>query len=214
VTIPVGTHGLTCLDGNDYAAVALWMQATANATNEALTGINASIGTFLDRPYLQITNSSALNVDSASGTVGPEGFIGAVQQPPNGVMTANDLDTTMGPLFRLPAGIYLLQSTIAYTVATPNNNTSRTLMVAGLGVDNGITDLASTYRNLYMYRVLEGGGAGNPGAISVQGPLVSDGTTTRKFFAFFSHANTSSVIAVAAGAWRSSIMYLGSGLVV
>ena len=42
----VGDHGLSCLDDSSYAAVALSMQANANAINAALSDIQASFDSY------------------------------------------------------------------------------------------------------------------------------------------------------------------------
>ena len=212
MTIPVGNHGLTCLGSEDYAAVALWMQYTAEQINSSLTDINASFGTFMSRPYIKATNLSSRNVDYQSGTVGPESFIGEeFSTNSSATIVSNGIPASIPLGGRLPQGIYLMQASIKYTVATPNVNTRRLLMVYGQIANSS---LSQGVQNLTMQEVWEAGGAGNSGAISVQGLLEADGTSVTRVASFFSHLNTSSVIAVAAGSWNVSLTYMGSGLVV
>lgn len=212
MTIPVGTHGLTCLSDEDYGAFALWMQCVAGDIDSSLVSINASLNGFMDRPYWQATNIPALNVDIASGNIGPNGVVGTSLG--GGVVVANDIPNSFSSSYRLPRGVYFIEATINYTVATPNNNTARTLEVYGMDVINGVESSQTTFRNLYQARVLEAGGAGNSGAISVQGLMFADGIQTRRVESFFYHSNSSSQIAVASGAWRFSLTYFGSGLVI
>lgn len=212
MTIPVGTHGLTCLSPEDYSAVALWMQCNAEAINDSLTDVNASFGTYLSRPYIKVTSNSTRNVAYDSGTIGPEGFIGEDWNIGFGTYVNNVLPSTIPSAgYRLPQGVYLMQASIKYTVATPNTNTRRILMVYGQIAN---TSLSVATQNLTMHQVLEAGGAGNPGAISVQGLLHCDGLTVIRMGSFFTHLNTSSVIVVPAGSWNLSLTYLGSGLVI
>jgi len=212
MTTNIGTHGLTCMDGSDYAAISLWMQANAQATDAALVGIRQSLSTFMDRPYWQATNINVINVDSVSGTIGPNGAVG--ETIGGGTVVSNEIPSSFLTQYRLPKGVYLLQSSVNYTVATPNNNTTRTLMVYGMDSINGLESSQFTNRNLYQVRTLEAGGAGNSGAMSVQGLLFADGVHTRRPESFFTHQNTSSQIVIAAGAWRMSLLFLGSGLVI
>lgn len=212
MTVPVGTHGLSCLNPEDYSAIALWMQCNAEAINASLTDINASFGTYLSRPYIKVTNTSTRNVAYDSGTIGPEGFIGEEQSTSSGSYVNNVLPSTVPSAgYRLPQGVYLMQASIKYTVATPNTNTRRILMVYGQIAN---TSLSVATQDLTMHQVLEAGGAGNAGAISVQGLLRADGLTVIRMGSFFTHLNTSSVIVVPAGSWNLSLTYLGSGLVI
>lgn len=48
--LPIGNHGLACLDGEDYAAIALYMQDQAVKIDDALDSISDQFDTFYGRP--------------------------------------------------------------------------------------------------------------------------------------------------------------------
>ena len=216
----VGDHGLTCLDGDDYAAIALSMQCNAEAIDEALTSIDAPLDDYLGRWWWSATNGSAINVANNSGTLGPEDLVGADLSTDGGslVIQANGFPATsfFPTSFDWPNGIYMMGSTIKYTVATPTNNTIRTLLLYQAVRINGVTSINPPGPGgpVYMSSEYERGAAGNDGSITVAGMFqVADDPAMSRFGAFFSHANTGSVIVVPVGAWRMWYLRLGSGLV-
>lgn len=213
----VGTHGLTCLDETDPAAVALSMQANAEAIDAALASIDVSLDDYLGRWWWSATNNNAFNVSNASGTVLPENLVGADLVTDGSPLTvqANGFPATPSFLttFDWPDGIYLCGSTIKWTVATPNNNTARTLMVAQVVRRNGVALLSNPGGPVYMTTEYERGAAGNDGSATVGG-MFQVTSTMSKFAACFSHANTGSVLVIPAGAWRMWFIRIGSGLVV
>lgn len=214
----VGTHGLTCLDENDPAAVALSMQCNAQAIDAALASIDADLDTYLGRWWWSATNLNALNVSNASGSVLPEGLVGAdfLQDAQPLVVQANGFPAiaSFPSTFHPPAGIYLCGSTIKWTVATPNNGSSRTLLVTGVTPVNGFTSVSPPGPGgpVYMTTEYERSAAGNDGSETVIG-MFEVGPTFRYFSAGFSHNNTSSVLVIPAGAWRMWFIRIGSGLV-
>lgn len=213
----VGIHGLTCLDENDYAAVALSMQCNADAIDAALTGIDASLDAYIGRWWWSATNISALNVSFNSGTVLPEGLVGADLFTDGGALLvqANGFAATSSfpSTFDWPDGIYLVGSSIKWTVATPNNDTPRTLMVAQVNRLNGAATFSSSSTVVYMSTEYEHSAAGNDGSVTVGG-MFQVGPTMSRFAACFSHGNSGSVLVIPAGAWRLWFIRLGSGLVV
>ena len=216
----VGDHGLTCLDGDDYAAIALSMQCNAEAIDSTLTSIDASLDDYLGRWWWSATNTSAINVPNTGPTIGPEGLLGAdlftdgsITVQANGFPALTSFPST----FDWPNGIYMMGSTIKYTVATPNNNTIRTLLIYQSVRVGGVATVSPPGPGgpVYMSSEYERSAAGNDGSITVGGMFqVADTPIMSRFGAFFSHANTGSVIVVPVGAWRMWFLRLGSGLVV
>ena len=58
-------HGLICLEDGDYAALALAMQGTAQATEAALDGISDSFDTFNMRPSVVAVTTTATGAASS-----------------------------------------------------------------------------------------------------------------------------------------------------
>jgi hypothetical protein len=219
VTTDVGTHGLTCLDDTDPAAIALSMQANAEAIDAALTGIDASLDAYLGRGWWSATNVGALNVANNSGSLGPENFVGVDffgDSPALSIQTSGfPVIGTFPSTFDWPDGIYLCGSTVKWTVATPNNNTIRTLMVYESVRMDGSASISPPGPGgpIYMTTEYERGAAGNDGSLDVVG-MFQVGADISRLGAFFSHTNTGSVLVVPTGGWRMWFIYLGSGLVV
>lgn len=216
----VGDHSLTCLDGSDYAAIALSMQCNAEAIDDALSSIDTSLDDYLGRWWWSATNTSAINLLSTGLTIGPENLLGAdlftdgsIVAQANGFPAIGSFPST----FVWPNGIYVMGSTIKYTVATPTNNTIRTLLIYQSVRVDGIATIAPPGPGgpVYMSSEYERGAAGNDGSITVGGMFqVASDPTMSRFGAFFSHANTGSAIVIPVGAWRMWFLRLGSGLVV
>lgn len=220
MSLSVGEHGLTCLDGEDYSAIALSMQANANAIEAALDGIETNLDSYLSRWYWSAVNTSAVTVTSGSGTVLPDGSAGVTFLNDVGTMTvvANGFDATRFPAanFVFPTGLYLMGSSIKWTVATPNNNTPRDLMLWRQESVNGVNSTA-TAADIYDSIEYEQSAPGNDGSLSVEGfGLVANtpGTYTRMINAGFWHLNTSSTLVIPIGGWRLWYMRMGSGLVI
>lgn len=102
-------------------------------------------------------------------------------------------------------------------MATPNNNTIRTLLLYQVVRQDGIASISPPGPGgpVYMTSDYERSAAGNDGSLTVAGMFqVTDNPIMSRFGAFFSHANTGSVLVVPIGAWRMWFLRLGSGLVV
>jgi hypothetical protein len=212
----VGTHGLTCLDSDDPAAVALSMQANAEAIDDALTGIDASIDAYLGRWWWSATNIAAMNVSFNSGTGLPEGLVGADLFTDGTLLVqANGFPATSSfpGTFDWPDGVYIAGTSIKWTVATPNNDTPRTLMIVQVNRFNGGAGFSNPNTVTYMSTEYEHSPVGNDGSVSCSGMFQVDSSMSR-FAACFSHGNSSSVLVIPAGAWRLWFMRMGSGLVV
>jgi hypothetical protein len=211
MTIPVGDHGLTCLDGNDYSAVALWMQESAETIDDTLAETNAALSNYRNRPWFEAVNISTITVSNGSGFTLPEGKSGEVATSSGSwATTSNNLNIgTSAP--KIPAGLYYAGSSVTWTVATPNNNTIRTLELFGVQTINGTVSISTTYDQIFQNQIYEASVGIN--SLNVSGFINSDGTMGNIVAAFW-HLNTSSDLVVAAGNWRFWVMYMGSGLVV
>lgn len=221
MTLSVGDHGLTCLDGNDYGAISLWLQKTAQTVDSELTGISSGLSTYLNRPYFKATSTVAVTFTSntaGSGFVLPDGKIGELFYNTaqstyinnGGLLTGRANGGNIFNPYRIPPGIYLVGSTVNYTVATPTNNSQRTLMIWGETLVSG----SAVNVNVYSRKVLEAGGAGNNGAITVMGLLDARLGNIAGIQAGMWHENAASAITITAGGWSLWMMRIGSGLVV
>lgn len=71
--IPIGSHGLGCLDPEDYAALALYMQETALDIEAALTAESASLDEYRLRTSLEFVSVVTSSHAAGGGTVMPDG---------------------------------------------------------------------------------------------------------------------------------------------
>lgn len=69
---PIGTHGLSCLGEEDYAATALYMQDQAFVIDDALDGISDAFDSYRLRPgFVSTSNATVLNTAvNTLGTIG------------------------------------------------------------------------------------------------------------------------------------------------
>lgn len=205
-------HGLICLDGDDYGAVALAMQEDAIRLDETLTEINTSINGYRNRTWWNAVNTSSITINNASGFEMPEGFIGE-DSPNSGSWSITANGTAATSAFKiLPTGWYHMGATVNWTVATPNNNTRRTLLLWNTLFVNGQGSDTVTYDRLYLRNTGEQSTGG--GSMHVSGFFHSDGVTPQYIVSGLSHLNTSSDLVVAAGNWRTWFTFMGSGLVI
>lgn len=211
MTQQIGTHGLSCPTDTDYAAIALSMQCNALATDEALTSQGSSLEDYLGRPWWQAVNTIAITIDDAAGggSVGPFGVVGGVIGSGAPLVTAFNMPADFSGPF--PQGVFLIGSTIAWSLVTPTANSYRQLSVFGVRRIAGDVNIVTTFTDLYAMRDMQGD-AGNTGALNVFGFLDNTAGDVVQVNAFFSHANTASDLTVAANGWRLWAMYLGSGL--
>lgn len=210
MTEQIGTHGLSCVTDTDYAAIALAMQCNALAVEDALTQISAPIQSATTRPWIHVVNTVAISVNNASGTTGPSGLIGEAIQPSafatvlvqsNGIPTAFTGDNFM------PQGIYLVGTSVAWTVGAQTANSIRQLLVYGVREVGGTL---TTFSDVYRTQDFQGDG-GSTGALTTVGFLDTRAGDTAHIQGFFSHANAASNLTIAAGAWRLWAVYLGAG---
>lgn len=212
MTEQIGTHGLFCIDDDDYAAYALAMQCNANATDATLTTVNDAIEGYLGRPWLSGVNNFAtvINDDAAGGEIGPTGAVGERIGSGSVALSGNVLPvTSSGEAW--PGGIYQIGASINWTLGAATANSYRQLMVYAVARINGVINSATTYVDLYTMRDYQGDG-GNNGALTVVGFLDARNVEIVQLQSFFSHGNTAGALTAAAGNWRMWATYLGSGL--
>ena len=63
MTDQIGTHGLSCIGDDDYAAYALSMQCNAEATDAALADSNAALEEYLARPWVRVVNTNTVTLE-------------------------------------------------------------------------------------------------------------------------------------------------------
>ena len=209
MTEQIGEHGLSCPSDTDYAAFALSMKCNAEAVDAALADQGNAIGTYLGRPWQQAVNTSAQIIfdDASGGTIGPFGRVGSTIGNGGPTFTNN----LRPPFVAMPPGIYMIGTSINWTLVTPTANSYRELSVCGVATIDGETNPVTTFVD-YVSAIDFQGDGGNNGALNVWGYLDTRNLTVASVNAFFTHSNTASTLNVAAGQWRMWVMYMGSGL--
>lgn len=218
MNMPVGNHGLSCIEDTDYAAFALSMKCNAEAIDAALQFSNGTIGGFQQRGWISVTNTAGFVVDDSSGggAVGPGGIVGAFMDT-NGSGSGSPSvirSALPGPFPSsgpMPAGIYLVGSSINYTFGALTANSLRQLRVYGVKFLNGNQSAISNSVNIYAMRDYQGDG-GATGALTTVGVVDGRDGNIAHFASFVNHANTASDMTVAAPDWRLWVTFLGSGL--
>jgi hypothetical protein len=71
--IPVGTHGLACLDEEDYAALALYMQDTALDIEAALLTEQTAINDYRLRTSMEFVTTVTTSTAAGVGSIMPDG---------------------------------------------------------------------------------------------------------------------------------------------
>lgn len=77
----IGNHGLTCLGEEEYAAVALYMQATAKTVEDNLTAQQAAFDAYRNRTSILFTSTISSSYAAGSvvgGVVMPDGRLAGV----------------------------------------------------------------------------------------------------------------------------------------
>lgn len=222
MSTPVGTHGLSCIGDDDYAAFALSMQCNADAIDAALAEQQAALSAALARPWISVVNSAIITVPNAAagGTTGPDGAVGVTMRPGSGsgtpITTTNGLPpvySAFDPTTLWPRGVYLIGATVAFTFTAVTADSLRQLMVYGLDNVNGVVSTTTTYVDLYLDTDYGVNSAPLNGALTVTGMLESDGNLAT-IEACFTHANVAADASIAVGRWRLWATYLGSGLAI
>lgn len=216
MTQQIGSHGLFCIDDNDYAAYALAMQCNAVATDEALEASGDAMTAAVTRPWINVVNNNALVVSSASGFVGPFNLVGELLRPSTSTaitVTASGISpafSSTDPSTFMPEGIFLIGATVQWTLAAATANSIRQLLVYGLREIDGTVSSATTYTDLFRNQDYQGDG-GNSGALMIAGLLDTRAGDVATIEAFFSHSNVGD-LTIPVGGFRVWATYLGSGL--
>lgn len=71
--IPVGTHDLACLEPEEYAALALYMQKTAQGIEAALMETRDNVNEYRLRTSLEYVSTVTTSFAAGGGTVMPDG---------------------------------------------------------------------------------------------------------------------------------------------
>lgn len=222
MSTPIGSHGLNCIGDDDFAAYALSMQCNAQAIDAALQAVNDPIGEYADRGWITVVSTTTATIDdsASSGTVGPEGILGELMDT-NGSGSGSPFVTRNGlpgpfsssPASLMPRGIYLVGSSISWTLGALTANSYRQLSIFGVRFINGTTSYETNYYNLTPNRDYQGDG-GASGALTTVGLVDGRAGNLASFATFIDHGNAASDLTVAPGSWRLWVTYLGSGLVI
>jgi hypothetical protein len=212
VSTPIGTHGLSCINDDDYAAYAMSMQCNAQAADTAMQTDVEQLEEYISRAWITCANTAIVTVDdsASSGTIGPGGLLGEELFATNPNSQRNGIDPTASTW---PPGIYMVGSTISWTFGALTANSNRQLQVYGLRRVSGSTSLITGTYDTSLIRDYQGE-AGATGALSVVSFVDNRAGDLARAGAFISHANAASDMTVAVGAWKLWAMRLGSGLVV
>lgn len=202
--IPIGTHGLQCLDDDDPAAVALYIQAEALAIDTLLDGISDSF----DATYLRPGFTGATTIVN-----GPIASGGEAQFGLNGwALTSSNFlpapTATLGFQFTVPrtgwweSGLYLnAQASGAVTVNSRRTAYNRVYRVAATGnvlIGEGV------------WRTYDTNTGGEFLVVSGTSFYAAAGTAVR-VLPQWSHTNAASTVQVNAGA-KLWCFYIGSGV--
>lgn len=209
----IGEHGLFCIDDTDYAAFALAMQCNAQAADAALTGFNASLTGYLSRPWIQVvtTNAVVIDSDASGGATGPGGLLGElIDTTGSGSGSPSVTRNGVTPGLFLPAGVWLVGSSIKWTFGATTASSYRQLLTFNVPRIGGIAS-TSAANQIFAMRDYQGDG-GATGALTSVGVMDNRGGNSAYFGSFFSHANLASDATVSAGDWRLWATYLGSGV--
>jgi len=204
MTTTVGTHGLTCLSDEDYAAIALYMQAQSNTIDSVLDAISDSFDTTALRPgFTGATN--IVNGPVASGSETIFGLNGWVLSYSNFTPAPT---STVGFQFTVPKtgfydhGCYInAQASGAVTVNSRRTLYSRAFRVTGTG--NVLLSQA-------IWRTVDTN-TGGEFLVACGSSFYATAGTTIVILPGWSHANAASNVQVNAGA-KIWCWFTGSGV--
>lgn len=209
--IPVGDHGLTCLSGTDFAAIALLMQQNAEVIDGALQANLSSLQEYSNRPWAIATTTATTTVAQTTGEWPGTGFFSAISLLSNGYSQVGfgiDITSqTISPTLH-PAGWYMMGGSATFqATGAVTANSRRDLAVEWAFPEGGITQ----YGEYSISSVYESNTAGD--SASVAGMFFADGTRNYFYDLTWSHRNAASTMTANAGA-RFWIVYFGSGVTV
>lgn len=211
--IPIGTHGLSCPEGEDYAAVALNMQANASALNSALAAQAAQLDTYNNRPWFIWTSTAVVPVASNVNVLDFDTPTAGLFNGSTVLSTTTTLGAPTVSSFGvdpvtgfLKVGWWLAGGYASYVASGAVTANSRRI----LGIQ-----LASFQNNHFVYSsAVEASYESNTGgdAMTVMKKYyVNSSTIATRAALLFKHSNTGSNMNISVGA-KLWMVYLGSGL--
>lgn len=205
---PIGTHGLACLDAEDPAAVALYLQAEALAIDAALDSISDSLDTFNLRPGFTGVTSAVSGPNSTSGEIqfpvtgwglGYSNFAPA----PAGGSAPGGFRLQIPKTGWYGYGVYAnMAATGALTALS-----RRTLFAKATLQASG----SSTLLSQAVWRTVETSTAGGEFLVAGDGSFYAMIGQTVDVEGYWSHTNAASTVQVNAGA-RLWCHFIGSGV--
>lgn len=204
----VTDHGLICLGDEEYAAVALAMQADAQAVTDVTTADIAALDAYNNRPWLLATSTAAATIGQS--TVEPTfdtSFPGlAVISQTSGTVQQSGLSSFATNAVERAGWYHVGGFATFQATGAVNTFTRRLLAVQWFHAENGINFYEHAIQACY-----ESNTGGD--SMTVQGMFHADGAHSYTATLYFAHRNNSSTMQVNVGA-KLWITYLGSGLVV
>lgn len=201
-------HGLICPDGDDYAALALMMQADALATEAALDSISDSLDTFNLRPSVVAVTTTAT---SSTGSAGE-----TLYSLSSGTLAISYNNITPVPTLVLGAvritiprsgwyayGAYMNPQAVGAVTAFSR----RTVYAIATRIVSGVT----TQLSQVVKRTVDNNVAGGEFIVASSGTFYAAAGTTVDVTAYWSHANAASNVLVNSGA-RVWCHFIGSGV--
>lgn len=188
----VGDHGLTCLEGGSYGAVALSMQANAIAIKDALAGIQTDLESYGDRYVSRFVSTSPATAGANSG-----------QSLPDATAANPVIQRGIGVV---PVGWYAASSSMSYqaTGAVTAGTYRRGLIM--------INNSGALLPPMFFQSITVETGTGTADSLTVTAWFYSNGIQSTFISVFFGHGNTGSTMTVPAGAVLT-VRFLASGRV-
>lgn len=194
----VGDHGLSCLDDTSYAAVALSMQANAQAINDTLVADQAAFTAYGNRYVRKFVSTSA-----ASGIGANSGIV-----LPDGTAATATLTQSFGAL---PAGWYAASANITYQEdgAVTALSYRRSIIWTNAFNLTGTT----VFPPQFFQAITAASNTASADSMNVNGWFYSSGVTFTTISVLFGHGNTGSTMTVPAGGTVLTIRFMTTGLV-
>jgi hypothetical protein len=194
----VGDHGLSCLDDASYAAVALSMQANAQAINDTLVADRAAYTAYGNRYARKFVSTSASPGSGANSGVGL----------PDGTAAQSTLTAFLGVL---PAGWYTASASITYQEdgAVTALSYRRSIIWTNAFNLSGTT----TFPPQFFQAITAASNTASADSMNVNGWFYSNGIAFTDIAVLFGHGNTASTMTVPAGGTVLTVRFLTTGLV-
>lgn len=201
-------HGLICLEDEDYAALALAMQGTAQAVEAALDAISDGLDTFNLRPSVVALTSTAT---TAAGSVGEAQFslssatsaIDYNNMTPVPTIVSGGLRITIPKTGWYAYGAYMNMQAVGAVTAFSR----RTVFAVATRTLSGVT----TQLSQVVQRTVDNNVAAGEFIVASGGSFYATVGTTVDVNGLWSHANAASNVQVNPGA-RTWCYFIGSGV--